>query len=104
MDVSSPRGSRTVSGLRFPLYCNSKLTRPTSQIKLKVTLRLEVSQPVWLGVKLHFGPRPDLYYYQAVAALVICGSLSDERTALSFTTAADPRQRDESWVRFQRDS
>jgi hypothetical protein len=40
--------------------------------------------PVW-------GLRPDLYYCQRVAGLLMWGSLSDERTGLSFTIAAGPR-------------
>jgi hypothetical protein len=32
------------------------------------------------------------------------GALSDERMGLSFTNAADPRQRSHSWVRVPQDS
>jgi hypothetical protein len=42
--------------------------------------------PIW-------GPRPDFYYCQTVAGLLMWGVLSDERTGLSFTVAAVPRQR-----------
>jgi hypothetical protein len=41
--------------------------------------------PIW-------GLRPDIYYCQIVAGLLIWGALSDERTGLWFTTAAGPRQ------------
>jgi hypothetical protein len=41
--------------------------------------------PIW-------GLRQDLYYCQTAAGLFMWGAHSDERTGLSFTTAADPRQ------------
>jgi hypothetical protein len=41
--------------------------------------------PIW-------GSRPDFYYCQTVAGLLMWGSLSDERTGLSFTFAAGPSQ------------
>jgi hypothetical protein len=41
--------------------------------------------PIW-------GLRPDFYYCQRVAGLLMWGALSDEKTGLSFTTAAGPRQ------------
>jgi hypothetical protein len=53
--------------------------------------------PVW-------GLRPDFYYCQTVAGLLIRGALSDERTGLSFTIAAGPRQRSHSRVRVPWDS
>jgi hypothetical protein len=40
--------------------------------------------PIW-------GLRPELDYCQTVASLFMSGVLSDERTGLSFTTAAGPR-------------
>jgi hypothetical protein len=45
------------------------------------------------------GLRPDFYYCQTVAGLFMWGALSDERTGLSFTTAAGPRQRSHFGVR-----
>jgi hypothetical protein len=42
--------------------------------------------PIW-------GLRPDFYYCQTVAGLLIWDALSDERTGLLFTIAAGPRQR-----------
>jgi hypothetical protein len=42
--------------------------------------------PIW-------GLRPDFYYCQTVVGLLMWGALSDERTGLSFTVAAGPRQR-----------
>jgi hypothetical protein len=42
--------------------------------------------PVW-------GLRPDFYYCQTVADLLMWGALSDEKTGLSFTIASGPRHR-----------
>jgi hypothetical protein len=53
--------------------------------------------PIW-------GPKPDIYYCQTVAGLLMWGTLSDDRTGLSFTTAAGPCQRSHSQVRVPRDS
>jgi hypothetical protein len=53
--------------------------------------------PIW-------GLRPDLDYCLTVAGLLVLGALSDERTGLSFATAAGPRQRSHSLVRVPRDS
>jgi hypothetical protein len=46
-----------------------------------------------------WGLRPDSYYCQSVAGFLKWGALCDERTGLSFTTAAGPRQRSHSRVR-----
>jgi hypothetical protein len=48
---------------------------------------------------LIWGLRPDFYYCQTVAALLMWGAYSDERTGLSFTIAAGPYQRSYSLVR-----
>jgi hypothetical protein len=53
--------------------------------------------PIW-------GLRPDFYYCQTVAGLLLFGALSDERTGLPFTIAAGPRQRSHSWVWVSGDS
>jgi hypothetical protein len=53
--------------------------------------------PIW-------GLRPDFYYRQTVAGLLIWGALSHERTGLSFTIAAGPSQRSHSRVRAPWDS
>jgi hypothetical protein len=47
--------------------------------------------PIW-------GLRPDFYYCQTVAGLLMWGALPDERTGLSFTIYADPLQLSHSWV------
>jgi hypothetical protein len=49
------------------------------------------------------GLRPEFCYCKTVAGLLIWGALSDERTGLSFTVAADSRQRSHSRVRNPRD-
>jgi hypothetical protein len=48
--------------------------------------------PIW-------GLRPDFYYRLTVASLLMWGALSNERTGLSFTTAAGPRQHSHPQVR-----
>jgi hypothetical protein len=50
-----------------------------------------------------WGLRPDFYYCQSVAGLLMWVSPSD-RTVLPFTIAAGPRQRSHFWVRVPRDS
>jgi hypothetical protein len=53
--------------------------------------------PIW-------GLRPDFYYRQTVACLLMWGALSDERTDLSFTISAGPCQRSLSRDRVLWDS
>jgi hypothetical protein len=53
--------------------------------------------PIW-------GLRPDFYYCQTVAGLLMWGTLSDERTGLSFATAAGSRWCSHFWVRVPWDS
>jgi hypothetical protein len=53
--------------------------------------------PIW-------GPKPNVYYCQTVAGSLTWGALSDDKTGLSFTIAAGPRQRSHSRVRVSRDS
>jgi hypothetical protein len=43
--------------------------------------------------------RSDFYYCPTVADLLMCSALSDERTGLSFTVAAGPRQRSHTQIR-----
>jgi hypothetical protein len=74
------------------------LMKYTSQVK--VMLRTTVSRPVCLGIK-HSSVAYDQIFVtvKTVAGLFMWGALSDERTGLSFTTAAGPRQRSHSRVR-----
>jgi hypothetical protein len=53
--------------------------------------------PIW-------GLRPDFYYCQTVAGLLMWGALSDERMGLPFTIAAGPCQSSHSRVRVPGDS
>jgi hypothetical protein len=53
--------------------------------------------PIW-------GLRPDFYYCQTIAGLLMWGALSDERMALSFTIAAGSRQYSHFRVRDPWDS
>jgi hypothetical protein len=53
--------------------------------------------PIW-------GVRPNIYCCQTVAGLFMWGVLSDERTGLTFTSAAGPCQHSHSWVRVPRGS
>jgi hypothetical protein len=53
--------------------------------------------PVW-------GLRPDFYYCQAVADLLMWSAISDERTGLPFTVVPGPLQRSHFRVRIQWDS
>jgi hypothetical protein len=53
--------------------------------------------PIW-------GLRPDFYYRQRVAGFLMWGTLSNERTGLSFTIAAAPRQRSHFRIRVPLDS
>jgi hypothetical protein len=50
------------------------------------------------------GLRPDFYYCQTVAGLLIWGALSDDRTGLLFKIVAGPRQHNHSRVRVPWDS
>jgi hypothetical protein len=51
-----------------------------------------------------WGLRPEFYYCQTVAGLLMWGALSDERTDLPFIIAAGPRQRSDSQARVPWDS
>jgi hypothetical protein len=64
---------------------------------LSLSLILWTKAPVW-------GLRPDFYYCQTVAGLLMCGALYDERTGLSFITAPGPRQHSPLRVRVPWDS
>jgi hypothetical protein len=70
-----------------PLSVQATLTTDWSQVRVKVTLRLTVSQSVSLGVE----PQ-DIYCCLTVRVLFLWSALSDERTGLSFVYAAGPCQ------------
>jgi hypothetical protein len=55
--------------------------------------------------KVHiWGSRPDCYYCQTLAGLLMWGALSDETTGLSFTISAGPRRRSHFRVRLPCDT
>jgi hypothetical protein len=62
-----------------------------SQVKVSyVTIDGQSASLSWNKAPI-WGLRPDLYYCQSAAGLLMWGALSDERTGLSFTIAAGPR-------------
>jgi hypothetical protein len=99
MDVPLLPGSRP---RRLATISYQLLTLLTAVSRLSAR-NLHQSEPKSASLSLNKAPiwdlRPDLYYSQTVAGLLMWGSVSDERTVLSFTTAADPRQRSHSRVR-----
>jgi hypothetical protein len=57
-------------------------------------LRPTISRPVWLGFKHPTGAYDQIFItVRQFTGLLMLGGLSDERTGLSFTIAAGPRQR-----------
>jgi hypothetical protein len=69
------------------------------KVKVKVTLRLTVGQSVSLGAEPHLGLMTGYLLLFDSYGLVLWGTLSDERTGLSFVYAAIPRLRSLSPVR-----
>jgi hypothetical protein len=67
------------------------------KIKVRVMLQPAVSQPVRLMASPTLVPRPDYYYCQSVASLLMYGALSDEM-GLSFTIVDGPCQYSHSLV------
>jgi hypothetical protein len=97
----APLKLKTLSS-RSVLYCllaRESSCTPLSKVKVKVTLRLMVSQSVSLGVEPHLELMTRYLLLFDSYGLVLWGALSDERTSLSFVYAAGPRQRSLSRVR-----
>jgi hypothetical protein len=67
-------------------------------------LRPTVSRPVYLGIKHPSWVYDQIFISQSVADLLMWDALNDERTGLSFTTAAGHRQRSHSNHILQSDS
>jgi hypothetical protein len=82
-----------------------ELTKLQSQCQSYVTTDGQSANLSWCQAPI-WGLRPDFYFCQAIAGLLMWGALSDERTDLPFTStiAAGPRQRSHSYVRVPRDS
>jgi hypothetical protein len=98
-------GYSFTSGLRSSLNRDPLLTNSlkSSQVESYVTTDGQSASLSWNKAPI-WGLRPDFYYCQTVAGLLMWGALSDERTGLSFTSAADPRRRSHSRVRVPWDS
>jgi hypothetical protein len=76
----------------------SPVSRILDRVESYVTTDGQSASLSWNKAPIR-GLRPDFYYCQTVAGLLMWGALSDERTGLSFTIAAGPRQRSHSQVR-----
>jgi hypothetical protein len=83
------------------LPCRTQLTHCQSQSH--VTPDGQSASLSWNKAPI-WGLRQDFYYCQTVAGLLMWVALSDERTGVSFTIAAGPRQRSNSRVRVRWDS
>jgi hypothetical protein len=81
LPFSSPPTTRRVTVEVF----EPASTRVTKYFEVKVMLRptVQLASPSWIKAPI-WGLRPDLYYCQTVAGLLIWGALSDEGTGLSF--------------------
>jgi hypothetical protein len=79
-------------------YTQVSSTNEQSQSQSYVTTDGQSASLSWYQAPI-WGLRPDFYYCQRVAGLLTWGVLSNERTGLSFTIAAGPRQRSHSRVR-----
>jgi hypothetical protein len=80
---------------RYPLDRRLGETLSPSESESYITTDGQLASLSWNKSPI-WGLRPDFYYCQTVARLLICGALSDVRTGLSFTIAAGPRQRSHS--------
>jgi hypothetical protein len=75
------------------------LTLPFRVLSLSLIVRQTVSRQICLGIKHPSVAYDHIFYCQTVAGLLMWGSLSHERTGLSFIIAAGLRQRSHSRVR-----
>jgi hypothetical protein len=73
------------------------------QLELIITVHTSILLLSWNKAPI-WGLRPNFYYCQTVAGLLMWSALSDERTVVSFTFAAGPCQRSHSRVRVPWDS
>jgi hypothetical protein len=86
-----------LSQFSFSFSLNSDLSR----VESNVTTDGQSAGLSWNKAPI-WGLRPDFYYCQTVAGLLIWHVISDERAGLSFTIAAGPCQRSHSRVRVSR--
>jgi hypothetical protein len=77
---------------------NLGLVSTTTRIESHVTNDSQSASLSWNKAPI-WVLRPDFYYCQTAAGLLMWGALSDERTGLSFTIAAGARQHRPSRVR-----
>jgi hypothetical protein len=89
----------TVTTADFSVFTSHCLV---ATLKLRYDRRSSASQSILVSSPI-WGPRPYFCYCQTVAGLLMWGALPDERMDLSYTFAADPRQRSHSRVRAPRD-
>jgi hypothetical protein len=75
----------------------ANLNHWTNHVESSLMLRPTVSRSVCLGIKHTSGAHNQIFISQTVAGLLMWGALSNERTGQSFTTAAGPRQRSQSF-------
>jgi hypothetical protein len=100
--LSSEVVSITVSTLQLldASWTNSQSVR---RLESCVTTDGQSASLSWNKASI-WGLRPDFYFCQTVAGLLMWGALSDERTVLSFTISAGPRQHSNFRVRLPWDS
>jgi hypothetical protein len=72
---------------------------PNEWLTLSLMLRPTVSRSLCLGIKHPSGAYDQIFITDRQLLVCWCGALSDERTGLSFTSAAVARQRSHSRVR-----
>jgi hypothetical protein len=101
MIASCPR--HTASQLRLTISHLTNSSEPESESESCVTIDGQWASISWDKAPI-WGLRPDFYYCHTVAGLLMLGALSDERSDLSFTNAAGPRQRSHSRIRIPWDS
>jgi hypothetical protein len=99
----------------LPLFCSCQFLRLDSPLSTTVLYSVasesesyvttdgQSASPPWNKAPI-WGLRPDFYYCQTFAGFLVWDALPNERSGLSFTIAADPRQRSHSQVRVPWDS
>jgi hypothetical protein len=75
----------------------------SSLVEFYVTTDVQSASVSWIKAPI-WGLRPDFYYCQRVAGLLMWGALSNERAGLSHTIAAGTHQRSHSRVQVPWDS